>query len=207
MKRLIAAVILLAAATANAQPKVELSLKCMTAGREASPISEIAVGREFDLALFARDLRPEGSYLYAGEERDLVRGVYAAYCDIHWDKSKVTVRQATGTSNSRLRFFNAFVFKAPYRNGMQAFDDPDGITRLGAFQGLSFGGDTEPHEIVRGRMVAIGTGPVTFSTKLTGLRYPLDDTLVYGNLAANPPEQSFVKSEEMILGRTLLLVR
>lgn len=200
------AMLLLIFSLANAQsPKVRYDVQTLKANRLAEPISEVTVGQEFDLALLCQDLREPGIYEYAGEERELVRGVYAAYCDVVWDKSKVAVKLAP-TPNARLRFFNAFLFAPEYRSGPQAIEAPDGFMRTGAFRGLSFGGDTEPHEFVRCRMVATGMGRVVFETKLTRLR-PGDDTLVYGNLAANPAEQSWVQPSEIVLGRCLLNVK
>lgn len=209
MIRVLTALLLAAiASTTHAQTMlVRYDVQTHRAGRLAEPINELTVGQEFDLALYATDLRPDGTYEYAGEERDRVRGVYAAYCDITWDKTKAAVKLATGTSNPRLRFFNAFLFSPDYRAGKQAVEAPDGVARLGGFRGLTFGGDNEPAEVCRVRMTATGMGQVTFAVKLARVLYPMDDTLVYGNLAANPPEQSHVRPSEIILGRCLLNIR
>ncbi len=281
--------------------KVKYTLRCFDGlGNE---VTEINDGKEFDLVLFAQDLRPEGEYNYNGDIRALLRGVYAAYVDVLYNeanspikgnevqtisftsrqrgtvkftannrisrqlsynvttgpqreltrlnlqsildellgKNVVTVKLASNNSYNvnflipgdvhelksnnplvkvaetfkGLVFFDAFKFSPQYQNGKSARDDFNAIRGLGAFfsGNTSLGAGIEEVEVVRVRMVAKlmpaqNIAIQNFVLDLSKLTHPMDDTLVMGNWAANPPENSDVEPFEIVCaGTSLRIVR
>jgi hypothetical protein len=117
------------------------------------------------------------------------------------NRSNITVHEALkGDLNDNASFLNSLKFNGVYTNGKGASYGIDRISRLGAFAG-TFELSTSEYEVVRVPMVAKLPEGVDFATQIftpdfASLIYPYDYTLVYGNLAANPPEQSEVLVEE-----------
>lgn len=171
---------------------------------------QVKVGEPFVVTLLARDLRPWGTYFNSGfeEEKQLIRGVFAAYCSILFDKSKVRVNAVgtPGTAKYALSYRSQFIWFPPYTNGKVAVDIPIG-TRLGAFS-TDFDGVDEDraYPVCSITLLATKPGLVILQTTSQGLRYPMDDTLVYGNLAVDPPEQSNVLPLEITWQRASIQV-
>lgn len=190
--------ILLLALTAEAQqPKVRYSLAVYQPGTTTRATS-VKVGQDFELALFAQDLRPEGD--------GLRRGVWAAYCDVLWNKNYATPHFP-------------ITHVKPYLNTDPNFtnkEKPNGIAALGAFCGLA-PGSVELVEVCRVRMTAawsptaapsITSASVQFNIRFDQCAHPWCDTLVAGNFAANPPEQSDVQlSEIMASGASITVMK
>jgi hypothetical protein len=128
--------------------------------------------------------------MYAGQERELIRGVFAAYCDVLFSK-QLTATKTVGSS-----FLNGLTWQHPYVNGKSAVNAYTGIRWLGAFSG-EYQGGTYPTEVVRVRMVSKAPGKVDFVPSIQNMSSPVYDTLVYGNLAATPPEQSAVTKDKI----------
>jgi len=103
-------------------------------------------------------------------------------------------------------FSTGLTYSSNYPNGKAGKPTDYGIHALGAFSG-NFGGLGESLlEVVRVRMVAKARGQADFSLWLSDIEHPQYDTLVYGNLAANPPEESEVADDEIISNNCVLHV-
>src|SRR6476661_8688002 len=100
--------------------KVNYTAHIYQVGTRTVP-SEVRVGQEFDLAISVKDLRPRGTYIYRGLSRPLLRGVFAAYCDVLYDKSRARVLGLPAGPTAE-EFFSSFTFSAYYQNGEMAFD-------------------------------------------------------------------------------------
>jgi hypothetical protein len=101
-------------------------------------------------------------------------------------------------ANSQVAFFNSFQFSQNYPNGKSVVDSDTGINALGAFTGSFTGLGPFELEVVRVRMVSKSVGIQNFILDIN-VSHPMDDTLVYGNWAANPPEYSEVADNEISL--------
>lgn len=68
-------------------PKVQYAVRCYQPGT-STVITSLRAGQPFDVAVLVDDLREEGSYIdpRTGQPLPLLRGVYAAYCNLVWDK-------------------------------------------------------------------------------------------------------------------------
>jgi len=177
-------------------PKVNYTAHIYQAGTRTLP-SEVCVSQEFDLAISVRDLRPRGTYNYRGLAKPLLRGVFAAYCDVIYDPSRARVMGLPDSPTAE-EFFSSFTFSAHYQNGEMAFEGADRINELGAFATTFTGLGVAAFEVVRVQMQAIKSGPLTFTPDVTKLPHPQCDTLVFGNLAASPTEESYVISPQEI---------
>jgi hypothetical protein len=181
-------------------PKVRYSLALYQPGTTTRAVS-VRAGQEFDLALFAQDLRPAGTYVDAGgQTRELLRGVWAAYASVRFNSSAVKVGGAT--------------FTMPYLNGRQAAAGSSGLAVLGAFDGFSPIG-SELLEVARVRCTAqwpagvagsVSQVNVGFGLDFRALDHPQFDTLVLGNVAANPPEASDVALSEIVASGAVITV-
>lgn len=161
------------------------------------PISHVVVGQTFLLNLSVQDLRPEGQFiptegLYAGKVTNLIRGVYAAYCDVSFPVTQVRVKQVGP------KFMDAFTFPYPYINGKTACKTTGGIRWWGAFSDVFAGLGTGLEKMSSALMVATAPGTVQFKPMLNSLG-PAWDFLVYGNLLANPIEESKVERADVKL--------
>ena len=74
--------------------KVLYQAACYAPNTTAQLVLPIAKGASFDLALVTQDLRPPGTYDFMGSTRNLMRGVFAAYCNILFDKTMARVQVA-----------------------------------------------------------------------------------------------------------------
>lgn len=187
-------------APAVAQHKVQYDLKAQPA--------EVKVGGDFDVTLTVEDLRPSGHYSANGEERELIRGVFSAYCDLNFDKTLAAVPVTAGVTASRaaLEYRSAFAWAYPFLNDRRAFDSPTGITRAGAFSAQWGGLEPGPHDVFRVKLRAKKPGTLIIQVNTKSLRAPLDDTLLMGNLLAVPSEQSDVSPAEILLGRAMVII-
>src|SRR6187399_2898306 len=113
--------------------KVNYTAHIYQVGTRTLP-SEVRVSQEFDLAISVTDLRPRGTYIYRGLSKPLLRGVFAAYCDVLYDKSRARV-WGLSAEPTAVEFFSSFTFSPHYQSGEMAFDGPDRINELGAFSG------------------------------------------------------------------------
>lgn len=148
----------------------------------------------FDLVLTVRDLRPRGTYTQGVVIKPLVRGVFAAYCDILYERSYT---QIVGLSQGTpAEYLSAFTFGPQYPNGRSAYDAADRMRRVGAFASAYQLGTGEL-EVARVRMQARREGLHTFTLDFDSLPHPQCDTLVYGNIGAEPPEESYVYPSEI----------
>jgi hypothetical protein len=163
-----------------------------------APLTAMAVGQVFDMAIAVRDLRPSGTYTYRGLTRPLVRGVYAAYCDVLYDKTRARLFGLSSQLPTPTEFFLAFTFGPQFTLSQLAFDGTDRINELGAAAGATTGGGTTAVELARVRMQTRKAGPLTFTPDINQLPHPLCDTLLYGNIAATPPEDQFRIEPEFI---------
>lgn len=148
--------------------------------KTSATITTAKVGQEFDMSVYVQDLRPNGTWVDdGGVVRDLVRGVFAAYCDVSYLPSKcLEVSLSYGPL---------------YRNGREYHGQNGMINDTGAFAS-AFTGDTDQHLLFTVRMKALATGKAPFVLGFKTPR-PQQDTLVYGNIAAQPPEQSYVNTD------------
>jgi len=158
------------------------------------PSTSVTINTPFDLVLQVQDLRPEGEFVnYRGLTKPLVRGVFAAYCDIHYNKNLATLTPilipATPTKPAH---YADCKFTPQYANGKYIDKSPpDHINDVGGFAS-AFTGDTELVEVGRMRFVAKSIGHLTFMPSTINIQKPQHDTLIYGNTAAQPPEGSAV---------------
>jgi hypothetical protein len=185
-------------------PKVSYIVSVCQTGT-STKLTSMKVGQVFDLVLSVQDLRPSGTW--NGTKRvngidvtgmwPLVRGVYAAYCDVLYDKS--LAKLVFYDDRHPQSFIGCFKFTDGYVNGPpQAFDAPDRINDVGAFTS-SFGGNTAPVEVWRATMIAKKAGSLVFQPDLSDVSHPKCDTLVYGNDSVSPPEPSCVPASEVVL--------
>lgn len=157
-------------------------------------LTNVPLSALFDLVLTVKDLRPSGTYNRNGVNRPLVRGVFAAYCDILYERTYTEILGLTqGTASEYLK---AFRFSPQYPNGRTAYDDADRMRQVGAFAS-AFSLGTGELEVARVRMQARRVGLHTFTLDFSSLSHPKCDTLVYGNIGANPPEESYVSPSEI----------
>lgn len=168
------------------------------------PITSAKVGSQFGLCLVVQDLRPDGTFvsaegMYAGQTRDLIRGVFAAYCDIHFDLSKVQVIPNP-------KFINSVSFDPLYTNGKSACAGPGGIRYLGAFTSSYSGLSTDPYTVCTVQMKAIHAGRVCFTPVINSLIGPAWDVLVFANLLTAPPEDQLVSKDQVVLVSSVLTV-
>jgi hypothetical protein len=160
-------------------------------------LTAMTVGQSFDLVLTVQDLRPSGTWTDDhGVKKPLVRGVFAAYCDVLYDKHLAKLTQADASHPEW--FLGCFTFKNGYVNGQRASDAADRINGAGAFTS-AFGGNQSPVEVWRVRMTCRAPGSLVFKPDVSELSRPACDTLVYGNDNATPPEASYVGPGEVVL--------
>lgn len=178
-------------------PKMNYTAHIYSVGTKSS-LPYLVVGQVFDLAITVRDLRPCGTYTYKGLTKPRVRGVYAAYCDVLYDKARARLFGLSSQFPTPPEFFGAFTFGPQFTLSQFAFDGPDRINELGAAAGASMGGGTAAVELARVRMQARKAGPLSFSPDISQLPLPLCNTLLYGNIAATPPEDEFRIEPEFI---------
>lgn len=174
-------------------PTVRYSVKVVDA--QYSPVMAIKPNRPYWLILTAKDLRPEGTYVatfgnFAGQERNLDRGVFAAYVFIQYDQAfKPDMKRSAQFRNS-------------YSNGTVATDDANGFM-VGGFGGLGPGTGSTEVEVVRIPVMSADvfkTSTAFAKPSIAGLKMPHYQTLVYANYAANPPEfRSEVFPAEIVL--------
>ena len=183
MKNILLALLLLFCQTAFAQQKVEYKIVFMKPGTN-SVVTEIKVGQEADVGLFVRDLRPNGEWTTpTGAKRPLARGVFAAYCDIRFNYNCVQV------------IADSFEFGPLYPNGKESHAAKGFYDDTGSFAASFSGLGTTPCEVFRFRIKGVRIGTGTFTPSLDVVR-PKYNTLVYGNIAATPPEESNVDPAE-----------
>jgi hypothetical protein len=139
----------------------------------------IKVGTPFVLTVYTRDMRQPPS--------GLIRGVFSACCNVAFD----------GALISPAHVLNPVQFGPAYPNQQRAAAYAGGISRLGAF--ASFNGLGSLYVVLaRIQMVAVKVGTTNVGINFDNLIYPMDDTLVYGNYAAIPPEiDSYVPPESI----------
>ena len=197
MRALLFVVLLTVAANCQAQPEVSYTIAACQIGT-STKVTSMQVGQTFDLVLSVQDLRPSGTWTDSGGiVKPLVRGTFAAYCDVLYDKTLAKVTYYSG--NGPGEFLGCFTFKNGYVNGPpQAYDAPDRINDVGAFTG-AFGGNKLPVEVWRVRMTCKAAGPLVFRPDVSDVPSPKCITLVYGNDAATPPEQSYVAPADVVL--------
>jgi hypothetical protein len=182
---------------------VRYTLKCFNPGTN-NVVTGVKSGEEFDLAVLVKDLRGDGEYFNTAlnAEMPLVRGVFAAYLDILYNKVLTPIKLVPNKV-----FRVNFKFGPDYYNGKWAVDAADRIKNLGAFSG-SFGLDTEERELVRVRMIA--TLPLNvrygFQRFTPNFDFPTEaekisfQTLVYGNpeyVNSGFIENSWLKPENL----------
>jgi hypothetical protein len=194
--------------------KVNYSIKCYTPNT-TNILTKIKNGEEFDLALLVQDLRPEGTYQsWDGQTKDLIRGVFAAYCDILYNKNYSRIIQPIIGVDNTASFLSAFVFNTFYQNGKSAIDGnrPGRIDDVGAFFSgdWSKGAGVNPVEVFRVKMVAtlpdgLYTTTQAFIPDFTVV-VPAHYTLVFGNFAANPIEYSEVAVSEITKNSFYLMI-
>lgn len=188
-------------------PRAMYSVGVCQAGA-TTRLTSVKVGQTFDLVFYAQDLRPNGTWY--GEKTvngsqvtgtwPLVRGMFACYADVIYDKELARISGAyDGMSSSQFR--NLFWFRNGYNYGPpQAFDAEDRIDNIGAFT-FHTGINTAPVEIWRVRMLAKKAGALVFTPDVSELQSPKTDTLVYGNTneAVSPPDPSLVPPSQIVL--------
>ena len=157
-------------------------------------LSTLRVGQAFDLAVFVRDLRPRGTWTDPhGVAKELERGVYAAYVDVPIDD---TVTATTGG----MKFGEAFA------NGRRLRLEANFVNDCGGFSAAFQGTGTGAKELFRVRLKGVAPGTVVFAPSVVTLQRPECDTLVFGNLAADPPEPSYVAVEEVKISAATVTV-
>lgn len=154
------------------------------------------VGEVFEVKLRVVDLRPQGIYFNETfqEERNLLRGVFAAYIGIEF--SKIVSVDNLGTVNTAayaLSYRNCFKFKSPYTNGKTAARTSYGC-RVGAFSSDFDGHNEGEYEVCSIRFRAEQRGTAVLCPSVKGLQYPVEDTLVFGNSG----EESYVSPTEIL---------
>ena len=70
---------------------------------------------------FSQGSRPRGMYTYRGILKPLLRGVFAAYCDVRYNKNRARV-VGLPAEPTAAEFFSRFTFSTHYQNGEMAFD-------------------------------------------------------------------------------------
>lgn len=183
---------------ASPAPKVSYTLAVTQVGNNTK-LTQLKAGAMFDLVCYAQDLRPNGTWTdWTGTVKPLVRGTYAVYLDVYYDSKLARSIYYTGTNTVGPEFRDHFTFANGYINGRQANLVPNRMNDVGAFSERP-GINTAPVEIWRLRMKTVKPGSLSFTPNLDDLAHPRCDTLVYGNIAADPPEQSFVLPSEIVL--------
>lgn len=158
-------------------------------------LTALTVRQSFDLVLSVQDLRPSGNWTDArGRTRPKVRGVFAAYCDVTFDPELAKLTYYNGEND----YLGCFTFSTRFPNGLKATPADDRIDDAGAFSS-AFSGNGAPVEVWRVRMTAKSPGALVFTPAVDQVRHPQCDTLVYGNIGANPPEDSFVALDKIVL--------
>lgn len=158
---------------------VQYSVKLLTKGTNSTKTS-LKVGELADVAVFVRDLRPNGYWTnYKGQQLPLVRGVFAAYLNLAFTYNFVQV------------VADSFHFGAAYPNGLENHAAKGSYLDTGAFASSFTGLGTTPYELLRFTVKGVRTGKAVFTPSFNVTR-PKCDTLVYGNIGANPPEESHV---------------
>lgn len=94
-------------------------------------------------------------------------------------------------------FVTGLSYSSNYPNGHAGIPNSHGIHALGGFASFTPLGE-HLIEVARVRMVAKAKGVVTFAPWLSDIEHPAYNTLVFGNLAANPPENSEVNDDEIL---------
>ena len=175
---------------------VSYTVSCCTIGT-STKLTTMPVGQVFDLVFQVQDLRPNGTWIDDnGVKLPLVRGVFAVFCDINYDKTKASILYYDDRYPQW--YLPCFKFKNGYTNGAMASDGPKGMNDVGAFTG-SFGQDRTPVEVWRVTMRANKAGGMCFKPDISDVPHPMCDTLVYGNIGASPPEQSYVAPADVVL--------
>lgn len=160
-------------------------------------LTALTVGQAFDLSLSVQDLRPSGTWTdWKGQVKPRVRGVFAAYCDVVYDPK--LAKLAFYNSTSPKEYLACFTFAPRFPNGLKATAAPDRINDAGAFAS-SFTGNRAPVEVWRVRMIAKSPGALVFTPAVDQVQQPDCATLVYGNIGAEPPEQSFMALDEILV--------
>ena len=161
-----------------AEPRVAYTLHAYAPGT-STPVESVKAGQEFDLAMVVQDKRPEG----------VIRGVFAAYANVNFASRYATVKHVSYTP--------------PFVNGKNCGIVDAGLREWGAFRGLGKG-DTEPIEVSRVRLVAKfpdgvvgGVATASFRPNVLNMAKPRFDSLLYGDLRANPPDYGTVKADEI----------
>jgi len=162
--------------------KVNYTVKCCQPGTDIV-VSQVKVGQKFDLVMSVQDLRPAGTYFNPNYGLTLAkaRGVFAAYTDILFNQNLVQVNWNGG-----------WVFSPQYPNGQFIQAGLNRIDEVGAFASSFSGLGTGLVEVVRINCTGRAIGINTFTPSFIKLEHPIHDTLVYGNIACDPPEQSYV---------------
>lgn len=178
------AVVVLLCSAAAAVEKVQIFAVPFAADSNAI-VSTFKVGQTFDLAVFVRDLRPNGTWKDDnGTTKPLIRGVFAAYVDVPVDN---TITQLTG----------GMKFGTDFPNGRRLGMETNFVNDCGGFSGAFSGTGTGSKELFRIRLKCVAPGTAVFSPSVANLQRPDHDTLIFGNIAADPPEQSFVDPSEV----------
>lgn len=165
--------------------KVQYSLALLAKGTNSKKTS-LKVGEVADLAVFVRDLRPNGTWTNAkGQQVPLVRGVFAAYLNLSFNYNNAQV------------VADSFRFGPAYPNGLENHAAKGSYTDTGAFASSFTGLGTTPYELFRMSVKGVRIGTTTFTPSFNVTR-PKCDTLVYGNIAANPPEDSHVEVSDIV---------
>lgn len=191
----LAALLLLIGSVCHAQ-QVVYTASVQQAGT-STKLTALTVGQSFDLVLSVQDLRPSGTWTdWKGQVKPKERGVFAAYCDVAYDPklAKITFYNST----SPKEYLACFTFSARFPNGPRALFATDRINDAGAFA-MAFTGNRAPVEVWRVRMTAKNPGALVFAPTVDQVARPECDTLVYGNIGADPPEQSGVDTAGIVL--------
>lgn len=171
-------VVLLLCALSHAA-EVRIATHCYKPGG-TTPIVTVHVGHDFDLAVTVQDLRPAGFYYnpYSGETLPLIRGAYSAYVDVVYPKKLVEIKSQPQ--------FGAYSSKTAWLYNRGRISDLGGISSGWG----GFGND--PVELARVRMRARKAGMATFQPDSVTQHksHPYDDTAMFGNDLASPPEFS-----------------
>jgi hypothetical protein len=193
---------LLSVACYAQSPKVVYSAAACQIGT-STKLTAMTVGQSFDLVLSVQDLRPSGTWsgmklvngLPTNGQWPLVRGVFSAYCDVRYDKALAKVTFADDSHPAW--FVVCFTFAARYPNNHLAADAADRIDNVGAFASAACGNQSLT-EVWRVRMTAKAAGSLVFYPDVSAVPHPQQNTLVYGNDSAIPPEPSYVAVEEIV---------
>lgn len=188
----IIALILLSSACHAQQVAYTVSVNQM--GTSAK-LTSLTVRESFDLVLSVQDLRPSGTWTdAAGTAKPKIRGVFAAYCDVKFDSRLAKLTYFSSPAD----YLGCFTFNDRFPNGPKASPAADRINDAGAFA-ASFSGNSAPVEVWRVRMTAKNPGALVFTPAVDQVQQPQCATLVYGNIGAEPPEQSFMALDQIIL--------